>query len=390
MASHPRRRTSSLVLLRRGRRAPPDHPRPRRARPAGGGVATADSQTLLIRRVVAGRRHRARPAAADLLRRLRAATASARTRCKDYNRAALDDRHRVGPAGERAVLPAAHGGRRQLAAGPPDRRSPATACRPSSSTSRPAELDVPGDMRGAQQSALIALELRRDGLDRIAQEIRPALGDEGEQADAAIEQIAGQMQAFLASDVAWDTRVIPFIKNALDEHEIGGQEISRSQFLTDLELGRSRRRSRPCSTSSSRAASGRRTAASRPARACTASGLDSTSTATPRSSPSVSNRLTYVPGTGVHRERSPTRARTTSSTSRSRCGSQAEGRRPDHDVEDDPEGRARARARPSSCRSTDQPPLDTAVTIRVSVAQRSRRGEDRQQPRRVPALFARG
>ena len=52
---------------------------------------------------------------------------------------------------------------------------------------------MPGDMRGAQESALIALEWRRDGLDRIAQQIRPALGDEGEQADAAIEQIAGQM-----------------------------------------------------------------------------------------------------------------------------------------------------------------------------------------------------
>jgi hypothetical protein len=96
-----------------------------------------------------------------------------------------------------------------------------------------AELDVPSQMRAAQQSALIALEWRRDGIDYIGQRIRTALGDEGEAADQAIEEIAGQMQVFLASDVAWETRVIPFIKNALDEEEIGGQEIARSQFLPD-------------------------------------------------------------------------------------------------------------------------------------------------------------
>ena len=45
------------------------------------------------------------------------------------------------------------------------------------------ELSVPGDMASAQQSLLIALELRRDGLASIAEEIRTALGDEGEAAD---------------------------------------------------------------------------------------------------------------------------------------------------------------------------------------------------------------
>jgi hypothetical protein len=89
-------------------------------------------------------------------------------------------------------------------------------------------------MRGAQQSALIALEWRVDGLDRIAGQIRTALGDEGEAADAAIEDIAGQMEVFLASDVAWFTRVGPHVEGALEDAEIGGQEIVRSQFLPDL------------------------------------------------------------------------------------------------------------------------------------------------------------
>jgi hypothetical protein len=96
-------------------------------------------------------------------------------------------------------------------------------------------LDVPSEMRGAHQSLLIALEWRRDGLDYIAQRIRTALGDSGDAADEAIQQIAGQMQVFLSSDVSYETRVVPFIKGTLDDNEIGGQEIARSQFLPNLD-----------------------------------------------------------------------------------------------------------------------------------------------------------
>lgn len=93
------------------------------------------------------------------------------------------------------------------------------------------ELDVPGAMEGAQESALIALEWRRDGLDYIAQRIGTALGDEGDESTEAINQITGQMQVFLASDVAWRTRVAPFVQNALDESEVGGQDIVVSRFM---------------------------------------------------------------------------------------------------------------------------------------------------------------
>src|SRR3712207_6064833 len=90
-------------------------------------------------------------------------------------------------------------------------------------------------MRGAHQSLLTTLEWRRDGLDYIAQRIRTALGDEGDAADEAIQQIAGQMQVFLASDVAYETRVRPAIKASLDEEEIGGQDIPPSQFLPSID-----------------------------------------------------------------------------------------------------------------------------------------------------------
>lgn len=96
-------------------------------------------------------------------------------------------------------------------------------------------LDVPDEMRGAHQSLLIALEWRRDGLDYIAQRIRTALGDSGDAADEAIQQITGQMGVFFASDVDYQTRVRPAIKSVLDDNEIGGQDIATSAFLPSVE-----------------------------------------------------------------------------------------------------------------------------------------------------------
>ena len=96
-------------------------------------------------------------------------------------------------------------------------------------------LDVPDDMRGAHQSLLTTLEWRRDGLEFISGRIRTALGDSGEEADQAIEQIAGQMQVFLASDVSYETRVRPSIKATLDDKEIGGQDIAPSVFLPSID-----------------------------------------------------------------------------------------------------------------------------------------------------------
>ena len=57
----------------------------------------------------------------------------------------------------------------------------------------------------------------------------------GDEAAKAVEQIAGQMQQFLASDVIYDARVVPYIQEAFDAKEIGGQEIIDSQFLPSLD-----------------------------------------------------------------------------------------------------------------------------------------------------------
>ena len=97
------------------------------------------------------------------------------------------------------------------------------------------DLDVPDDMVSAQQSLLIALELRRDGLTKVAEDVKTALGDEGEAADRAISSIAGQMQAFNASDVLYKTRVIPFVRKELQDAKAGTDiQVQQSQFMRDI------------------------------------------------------------------------------------------------------------------------------------------------------------
>src|SRR5215211_7652306 len=96
-------------------------------------------------------------------------------------------------------------------------------------------LDVPDEMKGAQQSLLMALEFRRDALGFVAERIRTALGDEGDAANKAITDIAGEMQTLLASDVLYQARVAPFIKRALADAEIGGQRVASTRFLPGIE-----------------------------------------------------------------------------------------------------------------------------------------------------------
>jgi len=92
-------------------------------------------------------------------------------------------------------------------------------------------ISTPGDMTAAQRSFLIAMELRRDGLQSIADRVSTALSSDAEAADKAITEIAGAMEMFLASDVVYNARTHRFIQHALDENEIGGQQIQRSEFF---------------------------------------------------------------------------------------------------------------------------------------------------------------
>jgi hypothetical protein len=204
-------------------------PRPRRGRPSGGGVAT-DSQTLMIRRAVA--------IGLGLLLVILLGFV-VKTCQKSRHDSALEDYNRqISAIGDDSARQVGAPFFQLLTEGgsPQDLQTNISSYRVQAEQQydQAAKLSVPGDMKGAQQSALIALEWRRDALEKIASEIRPALGDQGDATDAAIESIAGQMEVFMASDVAWKTRVVPFIKNALDESKIGGQKIGSSEFLPDV------------------------------------------------------------------------------------------------------------------------------------------------------------
>jgi hypothetical protein len=98
---------------------------------------------------------------------------------------------------------------------------------------RARNLDVPGPMEGAQDELLLALNFRAEALRKIADELPTALG-RGQPATQATERIAGQMQKLLASDVVYNQRVAPLIKEGLDEDGITGQRIPNSQFLPSV------------------------------------------------------------------------------------------------------------------------------------------------------------
>jgi len=99
---------------------------------------------------------------------------------------------------------------------------------------RARDLDVPGEMENAQRNLLLALDLRADAVAKIASRIVAARGDQEGAAEAATDQIAGEMQALLASDVIYSQRVVPFIQEALADADIGGQRIVAGRFLDDL------------------------------------------------------------------------------------------------------------------------------------------------------------
>ena len=96
-------------------------------------------------------------------------------------------------------------------------------------------VSTPGDLTAAQRSFLMTMEMRRDGLQSIADRIRTALSSDAEAADEAITQIAGAMQLFLSSDVIYATRVLPFIEAELREADVGAQRLQRTQFLPGVE-----------------------------------------------------------------------------------------------------------------------------------------------------------
>lgn len=98
---------------------------------------------------------------------------------------------------------------------------------------RARHFDVPGDMAGAQRTLLMVLDFRSEVMAKVADKIRSVYGN-ATVAATAVQQIAGQMQKLLASDVIYSQRVTPLIQQTLDANAITGQTIAASTFLPNL------------------------------------------------------------------------------------------------------------------------------------------------------------
>lgn len=357
-------------------------PRPRRARPAG--PVAADSQTLLIRRAVA------LVGGLLVLILLVIAVNSCRNSqkenaLKDYNRqlsaVAGGSVREVGEPFFQLLADSGGGSPQELESAISSLREQAEL-----QYRQVRALDVPGEMRGAQEAALIALEWRQNGLSYISQRIRTALGDEGEAANQAIEEIAGQMQVFLASDVSWQTRVIPFVKGALDDAEIGGQEIARSPFLPDQawldpqtvasELDQQ--------LTTEDGGGGEPTGPG-----LHGTGLDATSYGDVTLQPGVSNRLTFTAGQAFT-VRFTNQGENDEFDIKVTMRIQGDGGGDEITLSDTIPKLVPGESATAELPLEDQPPLDTAVTIRVNVAKVP--GEEKVDNNRseYPALFSSG
>jgi hypothetical protein len=92
-------------------------------------------------------------------------------------------------------------------------------------------LTVPGDMDAAQRALLLALDLRVEGVTKIAALLRTALGGQAKQASTLL---AGDMEIFLASDVLYSQRVAPLIQQTLVADGVQGLSTASTRFLPNI------------------------------------------------------------------------------------------------------------------------------------------------------------
>jgi CARDB len=96
---------------------------------------------------------------------------------------------------------------------------------------RAKSLSVPSAMEGAQRDLLLVLDLRAEGIAKVANRLRTATGAGAQQASTLI---AGDMENFLASDVVYAQRVAPLIEQTLKANGLGGQAVAGSRFLPNI------------------------------------------------------------------------------------------------------------------------------------------------------------
>ena len=358
--------------------------RDRAAARRSGGAAAADPQTLLR---PPGRRRSAASCCSLLIlffvvrgcAQLAQGERAARTTTARSPSIVDGVRH----AGRRAVLRAARPGRERVAAGPADARSPATASQAEQQLEQAQDLERAGrdERRPAVAADRARVPPRRARRDRRADPHRARRrgrgGRRGDQRDRRPDAGLPRLRRALP-----DARVAARSSTALDDADVGGQTIAASQFLPG---------SSGCSATyvadqlgqqlTGGGGSGKH--AARPAPGLHGTGLESVdASATRRCSPA---RRTGSPTRAdtAFASRSPTRARTTSSTSRSRCTIEGGGK-PITLTRDGRRSSPKGADRDGDARARQAPPLGAAVTITVDGRAGPGREEDRQQQGDVP------
>lgn len=210
-----------------------DQPRPRAPRPRGAGrrpPSGPDDQTLLVRRAVA-----AAVGLVLLILIVLGIRSCVNSQHKDSLRSYANNVASVIQASDSQVgapffqYLAGAGGKSPLDVEVQVNQYRATA---EQQAKQAQGFDVPNEMASAQRNLLLALDFRAEGLAKIANQVRSALG--GQNSSAAIDMIGGEMQLFLASDVVYSQRVAPLVAQVLAGQGIGGLALPATQFLPDL------------------------------------------------------------------------------------------------------------------------------------------------------------
>jgi hypothetical protein len=94
-------------------------------------------------------------------------------------------------------------------------------------------ISTPGDMDGSRAFVLQTMEFRRDGVNKIADDLPAAIAQKNS-AKQGTNRIAADMQDFLASDVIYLQRAVPAMTSTLKEKGLG-ETITASQFLPNVD-----------------------------------------------------------------------------------------------------------------------------------------------------------
>jgi hypothetical protein len=98
---------------------------------------------------------------------------------------------------------------------------------------RASDLDVPDEVADAQEDLLEILELRSDGLGRVADAMTVALGDQDRR--EGTQDITAAMQIFLASDTVDAVRFRPNLREALEAEGLSQPDLPTEPFVPDVE-----------------------------------------------------------------------------------------------------------------------------------------------------------